>query len=299
VSIAVVGAEGALGGLLCKRLGARAVALRHRSDVLDMRVPELEDADVVVNVAGPRVRPNLGWSDYLREHVGTAEAVARSMKKGSHLVHFSSAAVWGTREGVIGPRTAEAPSRFSNPSYAWAKLAGEHAARAIAHERGVAITVLRPTMVYGPGVSSAMETLQKVAEKGVAIELLPRAGRQHCLHESLLVRTIEALAARGSRTNDPLPVCDPFVFTNQEMCDAVARRAGARVRAPVHVGLARDAVRSWPGFPERDAPGALASFAFLGLDVAFDPKPLFEATGLDPHDFRREITLDVHLGGNP
>jgi hypothetical protein len=163
----------------------------------------------------------------------------------------------------------------------------------------VALTVVRPTMVYGPSVSSAMETLMSLAAKGVALELLPRAGRQHCLHESLLVAALERLAEVGAKTTDPLPLADPFVFTNGEMCDAIARKAGARVRVPVPVGMARSAVQSWPGFPERDAPGALASFAFLGLDCEFEWQPLFDVTGLDPAHFARSRTLDVHLGGAP
>jgi nucleoside-diphosphate-sugar epimerase len=246
MTIAVVGSEGTLGSLLCKHLRARAVALRHRSEVVGMRVPEVTDADVVVNVAGPRVRPGLSWSDYLREHVGTAEAVARSVPPGAHLVHVSSAAVWGTREGIIGACTPEAPAMFPNPSYAWAKLAGERAARAIAHERGVAITVVRPAMVYGPTITSAIHTLLSLAKRGLALELVPRAGRQHGAHESLFVRTIEALGRRGSPGKDPLPVCDPFSFTNEELNEAIARQAGARLRVPVPVHLALDLAQRSP-----------------------------------------------------
>src|ERR1700722_3177130 len=91
---AVVGADGALGTMLVKALGAQGVALRHPAESLDARVPEIADRDFVVNVSGPRVRPGLGWGDYMREHVGTATAVARQMRPQSHLVHFSSVAVY-------------------------------------------------------------------------------------------------------------------------------------------------------------------------------------------------------------
>lgn len=290
----VVGADGALGGVLCAALGASGVKLRHPGNPLDAVVPEIDGADVVVNVSGPRVRPRLGWDDYMREHVGTATAVARAMAPGSHLIHFSSAAVYGAQPGVLGAETPEAPVSFPNPSYAWAKLAGELAARAICRERGVRLTVVRPAMVYGRGVSSAIDTMFSLAKKKVLVALTPGAVKQHCLHVSLLVRAIETLATRGPLFDRALPLVDPFVFTNAELCAAVARgRRGLRVRTPLP--LAEAVLRRWPGFPDLDAPGVLAAFAFLGLDNEFDWRPLFRALELPEAEFAKDKTLAPYL----
>jgi len=290
---AVVGADGALGSRLVGALGARGVTLRHPADVLDARVPEIEDADFVVNVSGPRVRPNLGWDDYLREHVGTAMAVARAMRPGSHLVHFGSASVYGTRGGVIRADAPEAPLRFPNPSYAWAKLAGELAARALCAERGVGWTVVRPAMVYGDGVSSAIDTIASLARRGVRLELKPASVKQHCCSFALLVALLERIAERGPQRR-VLLACDPFVFTNGDIDAAVKKkRGGVGVAAPLP--LAEAMLRSWPLFPDRDAPGALAALAFLGLDCEFDWRGTLGPLGIDAAAFRREATLDPYL----
>lgn len=290
----VVGADGALGGVLVAGLGATGVKLRHPGATLDAVVPELAEADVVVNLSGPRVRPNLGWDDYLREHVGTATAVARAMRPGTHLIHFGSAAVYGAQRGVLGPEAAEEPISFPNPSYAWAKLAGEHAARAICHERNVRITVVRPAMVYGVSVTSAIDTMFSLAKKRLLVQLLPGEVKQHCLHVGLLVRAIEQLVERGPVSALPLPLVDPFVFTNAELNAAVARKhRGLKVPAPLP--LAEAVLRRWPRFPDLDAPGAIAAFAFLGLDIELDWRPLFAALGLAEADFSKAKTFTRYV----
>jgi nucleoside-diphosphate-sugar epimerase len=289
----VVGADGALGVMLVEALGAHGVTLRHPAESLDVRVPEVAGEDVVVNVCGPRVRPGLGWADYMREHVGTAVAIARAMRPASHLVHFSSVAVYGARGGVVRADSPEAPSLFPNPSYAWAKLAGELAVRATCRERGVGLTVLRPAMVYGDGVTSAIDTLGALARRGVRLELKPAAVRQHCLSSALLVAILERVSARGPQERT-LIACDPFVFTNADV-DAVVGAKRGGVPVPVPLPWAEALMRRWPMFPDRDAPGALAAFAFLGLDNEFDWRDALGHLGIDPAEFTRERTLDPYL----
>jgi len=289
----VVGADGALGALLVSGLGARGVRLRHPSESLDARVPEINAADFVVNASGPRVRPRLGWDDYLREHVGTASAVARAMRPKSHLVHFSSTAVYGARGGVILADSPEAPMLFPNPSYAWAKLAGELAVRAICRERAVGLTILRPAMVYGAGVTSAIDTVATLAKKGIRLDLRPAACRQHCLSGALLVALLERLAERGPQERAFI-ACDPFVFTNGDLEAAVrAKRGGVALPAPLP--WAEAILRRWPIFPDRDVPGALAALAFLGLDNEFDWRGTLAPLGIDPAPFARALTLDPYL----
>jgi nucleoside-diphosphate-sugar epimerase len=289
----VVGADGALGSALVMALGARDVVLRHPSESLDAHVPEVAGARFVVNVAGPRVRPGLGWADYLREHVGTALAVAREIPREGHLVHFGSAAVYGAREGVIRAGSPEWPASFPNPSYAWAKLAAEHAVRALCLERGVGLTVLRPAMVYGAGVTSAIDTILSLARRRVRLELRPASTRQHCLSLELLVDILRRLDAAGpfGRT---LIACDPFTFTNGDLNAFLrAKRGGLAVPAPLP--WAEAALRRWPMFPDREAPGSLAALAFLGLNCEFDWRETFDALALDAAPFSRAHTLDRYL----
>jgi nucleoside-diphosphate-sugar epimerase len=215
------------------------------------------------------------------------------MRPRAHLVHFGSAAVYGARGGVIRAGSPESPATFSNPSYAWAKLAGEHAVRAICHERGVGLTVLRPTMVYGARVTSAIETIFSLARRGLRLEMKPASTRQHCLSFELLVEMLHRLRASGPRER-ALVACDPFVFTNADV-DAAVRARFRGVSVPAPLPWAEALLRRWPMFPDREPPGALAAFAFLGLDNEFDWRETFDLLGIDAERFSRSRTLDPHL----
>lgn len=295
MSTLVVGAGGVLGRLLVDRLGARGVERRHGDEVLGGEDPDVSVVDTVINLGGPRVRPNLGWSDYLREHVGITSRVARHMRPGSHLVHVSSASVFGARPEVLPPGAAEAPSLFPNPSYAWAKLCGELAARAIARERGVRLSVLRLPVVYGPGVSSAIDTLLKAARRGMRLDLTPHAMRQHLLHSDLLVAAVRRLESEGPRSESPLVIADPFVLTNGDLWKAISTRGWSGVRIPLPLGQITRGLRLWPGFPDRDVPMSVAALGVFALDVAFEWRPTFDALGIDPEAFARDKTFDAYV----
>jgi UDP-glucose 4-epimerase len=287
--IAVVGADGAIGSLLVRALDARPVRLRHPGERLDALCGELAGARAIVNVAGPRVRPGLTWPDYLREHVGTAEAIARSADPGAHLIHLSSAAVYGTRPGeVLDARAAESPASFPNAAYAWAKLAAELAARAIGRERGLEVTVLRVPLVYGPDLESAITSLVALARKGLAFRLAPANLRQHLLHERVLVAGLQKLAAKGKGSAAPVLLADPFVLTNEDVNAVIRSAARAPVAIPVPLRAASRAATAWPGFPAQEAPGALAAFAALAVDIELDWREAYAHVGLSAGEFSRD-----------
>jgi len=278
VSAFVVGADGTLGRILVARLGARGLSVRCPNASDESTIAELAGARVVVNAGGPRVRPELGWGDYFREHVGVTAKIVRSMARGAHLVHVSSTAVYGARGTKLGPSTVEAPTLFPSAAYACAKLAAETTARALGAERGVLVSVVRPSMVYGPGIDSALETLRKLARRGVALALRPSAVRQHLVHVDLLCAMIGALL-RGPVGERVLLAADPFVLTNADLA------VGARVTVPVSVASAASIHGALA--PLGVAPSALEALAVLGLDNEFDSAPALAALGIDPASHAR------------
>jgi hypothetical protein len=292
-ALLVVGADGALGGLLSDHLGGRRLAFRCPEGVPSHPLGDVHDARVVVNASGPRVRPGLRWSDYHREHVQGSLAVARAMRAGAHLVHFSSAAVYGGRRaGIVGQDTPEAPLSFPNPDYACAKLAAEMAVRATCHDRGVGLSVLRPPLVYGPGILSAVSGLRRLSRRPLRLSLRPASLRQHLLHASLLKAGLEALVTGGPRCPEPLLLADPFVLTNADLSRPPARSRGAGLALAVPLDWATALVRRWPGHPARSAPGVLAALAALGIDLELDGRPTLARLGLRPEDFSRDKTFD-------
>jgi nucleoside-diphosphate-sugar epimerase len=280
-SVAFVGADGALGAALASRLGARAVPLR-APDMEDLQpLAELADVEVVINAAGPRVHPGLTWSDYLREHVGTATRVARSTRPGTYLVHVSSAAVYGSGRAFVSTGTPELPATFPVEAYAWAKLAGEYAVRAVCRERGVHLTVLRPSIIYGPGSGGVLLTLRAIARRGVRFVLTPAQARQHLLHMDVFQRALERLVERTPRDLPLAILADPFVLTTADVNDAIRRARPSAVPVPVPIPLAAQAIRLWQERLEAQSPVPVAVAAMLALDNEYDWRPAFSALGLD------------------
>ena len=295
----VVGARGALGALLVEKLGATGLELRSpipRSPDAssgDARIPEVFDASLVINASGPRVRSELGWADYFREHVGTSARIARSMRPGAHLVHISSTAVFGARRARIDASTPEAPTLFPSPAYACAKLAAEAIVRAICHERAVSLSVVRPSMIYGPGIDSALETIRRLSRRGIGLRLTPRDGRQHLVHFDVVFAAISRLVQLGPLTLKPLILADPFVLTNRD----IERRSALALTVPV-----RDAAsfnRGWQRVTSTTPPSLVETLAVLGLDNTFDAQSAFSLLKLDAASFRKSETFDPYWNDHP
>jgi nucleoside-diphosphate-sugar epimerase len=290
VKLVVVGAQGTLGAALMKRLNADGVEVRCPDPTGDTPVPGLEEADVVINAGGPRVRKGLGWADYFREHVGVAARVVRSMREGAHLIHLSSTSVFGARRpGVMGPDTPEAPVLFPMPDYACAKLAAETMARTLGLDHGVDVTVVRPSMVYGPGVDSALGSIRKLAARGVRLHLTPNGTRQHLVHMDTLVRVLQRSIAVGPVDERLLIAADPFVLTNEDL-----RPPGKGIDMTLPVGVAAEVQRAW--LSRLPTPLALDSLAVLALDHEFDSASTFAALDIDPEGLGRDRTFDSYWG---
>lgn len=291
MKILVIGKGGTLGAALARHLDCAAVELRATAPSDSAPLDEVARADVVVNASGPRVRPGLDWADYFREHVGVASRVLRSMRPGAHVVHISSCAVYGARGARLGADDVEAPTLFPSQAYACAKLAAEAEVRALGRSRGVRVTVLRPSMVYGLGIESALDSILRLSSKGVSLRLKPAHVRQHLVHVALFLDAVRSATTRPPDAERLLVLADPFVLRNSDLVS----RAGLPVVVPLgatsalHV-LARRLGRS---------PPSTEALAVLAMDNEFAWRPAFDALGLDPARYARERTFDPYWSARP
>jgi len=291
----VVGADGTLGRLLRSALGYEGVDLRCPDEDALPDASALASSGLVVNAAGPRARPELDWRDYFREHVGVTRAIVRGMRPGAHLIHLSSTAIYGARHRQLEAGALESPLTFPNAGYAVAKHGAELAALAEGRSRGVRVSVLRLSMVYGPGIDSALETLRRLKARGIAFRLGRPEIHHHYLHRDVLVASIRAVAERGPILDAPATLADPFSFTNADL-DAVW---GSRLpwAVPMPLGLAELAMAGWRRVLSGEPPGTLAALAVLAMDNRYAWQPAFEALGLAAAEFNRARTLTPYLEG--
>jgi nucleoside-diphosphate-sugar epimerase len=284
--ILVVGKGGTLGAAIARRLGCAAIELRAADPRAGSPVDEVTRADVVINASGPRVRPGLDWADYFREHVGVASRVLRSMRPGAHVIHISSCAVYGARGALLGTDDVEAPTLFPAQAYACAKLAAEAEVRALGRSRGVRVTVLRPSMVYGPGIESALDSILRLSSRGVSLRLKPAHVRQHLVHIELLLDAVSNATTRTPDEERVLVLADPFVLTNSDLVP----RFGFPVVVPLGATTALHALARRLGH----APPSTEAVAILAMDNEFDWRPAFDALRLDPAEYTRGRTFDPY-----
>ena len=193
--ILVTGATGFVGRFLCDHLLAKGFSVRGnilKSETTSSLVcgvepvmveslgadtpwsQALSGVDTIIHLAARvHIMEDLA-SDPLTEFrlvnvEGTVRLAREAAKAGvSRLVFISSIKVNG-EESVI-PYTADAPPNPTDP-YGISKWEAEQALRKIEAETGLEVVVVRPTLVYGPGVKANFLNMMKIISRGIPLPL--------------------------------------------------------------------------------------------------------------------------------
>jgi nucleoside-diphosphate-sugar epimerase len=295
--IVVVGADGFVGGGLAEALRAERIVYgtAHHGDVHVSRAAELlRRADVVVNCGGFRVRPGCSLADYQSSHEGATSALVPLLQKGALFIHISSASVLGKGQG-LGNRSPPNPWTFPSPSYALAKLEEDRYLERVSVERGFRVIFLRPAVVYSSRGAGMVDTLLKLARRGVTLRLYPRDARHHLCHMDLLADVARRAIERVDLPNlSYLLVADPYTVTNADL-EAMTRPALRKRSVPVPLPLPwmSTLLRLSPHskHPKLDLRTRGEIFGVLHMDTVYDPSETFRLLGIDPAHYSLEHTL--------
>lgn len=221
--IAVTGATGFIGRALCGQLGAahelRAVA----------REPDwaaaLDGMQAVVHLAGQA--HGRGDARSLRAvNVDATRAAAEAARaSGAHFVFISTIKVHGEESA--------APLREASPiaprdAYAQSKVDAEEALRAIA---GLRLTVLRPPLVYGPGVKANFLALMRAISRGLPLPLASIDNRRSLVYVANLVDAIARCVANQRSIGRTYLVTDGEAPSTPALCRAI----GAALERPARL----------------------------------------------------------------
>ena len=141
-------------------------------------------------------------AEFRRANVAGTLALARAAADAGvrRLVFVSSIKVngEGTREGV--PFTADDPPAPVDP-YGVSKREAEHGLFEIGRDTGMEVVVVRPPLVYGPGVGANFLRLLRWVERGVPLPLASVQNRRSLVYvgnlADLIVRCVDRPAAAG------------------------------------------------------------------------------------------------------
>jgi UDP-4-keto-D-FucNAc 4-reductase len=283
MKIFVTGASGFVGRTLVKRL----VAAGHDVTAFSRRVTHWEDERVVsvqgdINdplelhaaLAGHQAIVHLA----ARAHVVSEDssnplevfrrvnrdatlAVARAgLEVGvEHFVFLSSIGVNGTTSGVT-PFDETSPVKPTQP-YAVSKLEAEDGLRALVSSGQMALTIIRPPLVYGAGAPGNMRRLLRMVAHSIPLPLAnARAAKSFVSVESLSDFVVLAVG-NAAAANRLFLVADSDRISTESLVRAMAAGMGKRAWLfPVPGGLIKLAART-PGV------GGTVRQLFMPLEV--------------------------------
>jgi nucleoside-diphosphate-sugar epimerase len=247
---AVTGADGFVGRALCRRLAAEGVGhralVRTRRNIDDaFAVGEigprtdwaraLGDVDTIVHCAARAHVLHETAADPLAEYrrvnvAGTRHLAEQAAASGvRRFVYLSSIGVHGVHTNGRGAfRHDDEPAPVE--PYAVSKLESEQALRAVADSSGLEFVIVRPTLVYGPGVGANFLRLVRLVERGWALPFGAICNRRSFLSIDNLVDLLVLCARSGDARGRTFLAADGEDVTLPDMVRTIARGLGRPAR---------------------------------------------------------------------
>jgi nucleoside-diphosphate-sugar epimerase len=244
-AVLVTGASGFIGRAACAQLerhGTRVVRGTRENGSLERGWP-LQGMDAVVHLAGVahELHGQNAESVYQALNCEASERLAREAARAGvgRFVFMSSVKVNGERTPVDRPfRAADAPD--PQDRYARSKWAAEQALARVAKETGLEVVVLRPPLVYGPGVRANFLRLVRLVERRLPLPFGAIANRRSMVYVDNLVDLIELALERREASGHTFFVSDGDDLSTPRLAMELGRALGREpTLVPVPVPLLR------------------------------------------------------------
>lgn len=297
-TVLVTGATGFVGARLCAELLARGASVRapvRRAEALAPRprlqsfaVADLASApidlqwlaglDAVIHLAGfAHLRagaPGADAQSIRRANVEATEALARAAAgaRARRFVYVSSVKVNGEDSGAGAFGAGDAPR--PEDEYGRSKLAAEIALDRIASASAMETVVVRPPLVYGPGVKANFLRLLAAVDRGVPLPFANLHNRRSLIHVGNLADALIACASNPAAAGKTYLVSDGEDISTAELVRRIAAALGQRARLfPFPLALLRLAARALGKLPEVER---------LTGNLAVDSGPIRKDLGWQP-----------------
>lgn len=256
----VTGANGFVGKYLCAELCRRGQSVRAAVRFEAARIDNVElaavgsigggtdwaaalrDVDVVIHLAA-RVhimRETAGdpLAEFLEVNLHGTENLARQAVRAGvkRLVYVSSIKVNG--ESTVGQPFSEPDNPDPQGPYAVSKWQAEQALQRIAQETGLEVVIVRPPLVYGPGVKGNFAQMLKVLAKGIPLPLALVRNLRSLIYVENLVDALITCATHPATAGKTYLVSDGEDISTPELLRRLGRTMGHPARLfPLPPGL--------------------------------------------------------------
>lgn len=247
----VTGADGFVGRALRDRLAARgddvrAVTRATVGDFAEVRdwSPVVEGAEVVYHLAA-RVhvmndRAENAAQLYRAMNVDATASLARAAARAGvrHFVFVSSVKAGGEWSGDAPLRESDEPR--PEDDYGRSKLEAERALGAIRGEGAMHVSILRPPLVYGPGVKANFLRLLGAVDRSLPLPFGGIRNRRSLVSVANLADAMTRCADAGAAASRTFYVSDGEDVSTPELVRRIAKALGKRAPLlPVPVAMLR------------------------------------------------------------
>ncbi|OIQ92748.1 3 beta-hydroxysteroid dehydrogenase/delta 5--_4-isomerase [mine drainage metagenome] len=238
MKILVTGANGFVGRSLCAHLTGCGHAVRPalRETVGDIGPdtewgPALEGMEAVVHLAARVHSPGSPDSEYQRVNVEGTRRLAQAMaaRGGMRLVFASTIKVNGEQTAPGRPfRPDDRPA--PEDAYGRSKWQAEQILCGLSAQKGLGVTVLRPPLLYGPGVKGNLLSLMKAIRAGLPLPLASLNNRRSLLNVENFSHAIRRALEASPQGFATYLLSDGEDLSTAQLAAALARALGRTPR---------------------------------------------------------------------
>ena len=162
---------------------------------------------------------------------GTVNLAQQATRAGvKRLVYVSSIKVNGEQTGATQPFTELGEANPQDP-YAISKWQAEQALQRIAQETGLEVVIVRPPLVYGPGVKGNFISLLTAIERGIPLPLAGANNARSLLYVGNLVDALIACATHPAAAGQTYLVSDGEDVSTAMLVEKIAKALGRNSRS--------------------------------------------------------------------
>ena len=234
MAVVITGPNGFVGSHLAAHLtlkGVEVLPLARGSDPL----PLLERANVVVHLAA-RVhvmneRSANPLAEFRKANVIATLALARQAAAAgvARFVFMSSIKVNGEKTSLNFPFT-ELDDPDPKDAYGQSKLEAEIGLREVADQTGMNVVIIRPPLIYGPGVKSNLAFLIRAVIKGWPLPFGAITNARSFVGMDNLVDFIHCCVTNKTAANETFFVSDDNDLSTTQLLKEIALAAGVELK---------------------------------------------------------------------